>query len=100
MKTYEVRNLLCEELDKNSSIMNAIEYAIRVRKLKNLKSFIKEDKTTAIVVIESKDICRLLQEQKWTIANTSSDTNNEIVGFKLKEELTKADFNMFDICFR
>lgn len=94
MKNYELQNLLLETLDENVNLLSEQELLIRNRKIRNIRTMLKTN--VAIVVVNSKNLCLQLQENKFTIGNNSDETKDELIGFKLKNELTLSDICTFD----
>jgi len=99
MKTYELRQILLDTMDEDVNKISSCNFYTRARKIANIRKAISistNPLSIVSVVINSKEICLLLQDQKWTIANTSTETKTELSGFKLVKELKLADFHMFE----
>lgn len=95
MKTYELGELLLNEMDKNLNSMTKDEHAIHLRKIANLKAILKDKYSVSIVVVDSKELCLQLQEHNWLIGNNTNETKDELIGFKFKTHITLADISTF-----
>lgn len=95
MKTYELGELLLNEMDKNLNSMTKDEHAIHLRKIANLKAILKDKYRVSIVVVDSKELCLQLQEHNWVIGNNTNETKDELIGFKFKTHITLADISTF-----